>query len=137
MKSRTKFIKVETAAFNLTERVCQQPSLVKRIETEELIGCFLLYTVTCNKPLYLQPHSEAVLKQAIQSDTHFLSSKSVMDYSLLVGLDDGGKLFVVGIIGKQSQKLCGCSFFKDFYLISKGCFVEDDLSSDRNFFFKL
>jgi hypothetical protein len=39
--------------------------------------------------------------QAIQSDTQFLAGQSVMDYSLLVGLDETNKELVVGIIGQE------------------------------------
>lgn len=56
--------------------------------------------MTCDNPLYILPHSKAVLMQAIQSDTQFLAAQSVMDYSLLVGLDEQNKELVVGIIGE-------------------------------------
>lgn len=47
------------------------------------------------------PHSKLVLNAAIQNDTDFLSAQSVMDYSLLVGLDSENKEMVLGIIGKK------------------------------------
>ncbi|XP_075225146.1 1-phosphatidylinositol 3-phosphate 5-kinase fab1 isoform X2 [Lycorma delicatula] len=53
---------------------------------------------TCDSPLYIQPHAKTVLMQAIHQDTQFLASQSVMDYSLLVGLDEQRKELVVGII---------------------------------------
>lgn len=56
--------------------------------------------MSCDSPLYILPHSKAVLTAAIQNDTEFLSAQSVMDYSLLVGLDSENKELVVGIIGK-------------------------------------
>ena len=37
--------------------------------------------------------------KAIESDTQFLSSKFVMDYSLLCGFDQVNNEIVVGIIG--------------------------------------
>ena len=37
---------------------------------------------------------------AITNDTQFLSSHLVMDYSLLVGMDENTKELVVGIIGR-------------------------------------
>ena len=46
------------------------------------------------------PHAKSVLTQAIKRDTEFLTSQSVMDYSLLVGLDQNRKELVVGIIGE-------------------------------------
>jgi len=39
---------------------------------------------------------------AITNDSKFLASQMVMDYSLLVGLDDESNELVVGIIGKNS-----------------------------------
>lgn len=52
--------------------------------------------------MYIFPHSKAVLMDSISRDTEFLATHSVMDYSLLVGVDDSEKQFVVGIIGEGS-----------------------------------
>ncbi|XP_045464624.1 1-phosphatidylinositol 3-phosphate 5-kinase [Harmonia axyridis] len=57
-----------------------------------------LLKMTCDSPLYILPHSKAVLAAAIENDTDFLASQSVMDYSLLVGLDSEKKELVLGII---------------------------------------
>ncbi|EFA00380.1 1-phosphatidylinositol 3-phosphate 5-kinase [Tribolium castaneum] len=57
-----------------------------------------LLKMTCDAPLYILPHSKAVLTAAIQNDTEFLSAQSVMDYSLLVGLDSENRELVLGII---------------------------------------
>ncbi|XP_072386330.1 1-phosphatidylinositol 3-phosphate 5-kinase [Diabrotica undecimpunctata] len=57
-----------------------------------------LMKMTCDSPLYVLQHSKAVLINAIQNDTEFLSAQSVMDYSLLVGLDPDNKELVLGII---------------------------------------
>ncbi|CAH1155707.1 unnamed protein product [Phaedon cochleariae] len=57
-----------------------------------------LLKMTCDSPLYILPHSKSVLIAAIQNDTEFLSNRSVMDYSLLVGLDSENKELVLGII---------------------------------------
>ncbi|XP_069701423.1 1-phosphatidylinositol 3-phosphate 5-kinase isoform X2 [Periplaneta americana] len=57
-----------------------------------------LLNMTCDDPLYILPHSKTVLTQAINNDTQFLASQSVMDYSLLVGLDKERRELVVGII---------------------------------------
>ncbi|XP_036361555.1 1-phosphatidylinositol 3-phosphate 5-kinase isoform X2 [Octopus sinensis] len=54
--------------------------------------------VSVDSPLYIRPHSKAVLAQAIDSDSKFLASNFIMDYSLLVGQDDQMKELVVGII---------------------------------------
>ena len=62
--------------------------------------------MTCDDPLYIMSHSKTVLSQAISSDTQFLASQSVMDYSLLVGLDKERRELVVGIIGMYCMH-CG------------------------------
>lgn len=51
-----------------------------------------------DNPLYIRSHSKAVLKLSIHSDSHFLSSHLIIDYSLLVGRDDTTDELVVGII---------------------------------------
>ncbi len=58
-----------------------------------------LFLVSVDHPLYIRPHSKTVLTLAITNDTQFLSSHLVMDYSLLVGMDESRKELVVGIIG--------------------------------------
>jgi 1-phosphatidylinositol-3-phosphate 5-kinase len=59
--------------------------------------------VYCDSPLYVFPHCKKVLTLAIERDTQFLASQGVMDYSLLVGLDEQSKELVFGIIGKHSN----------------------------------
>lgn len=54
-----------------------------------------------DNPLYIRSHSKAVLRASIRSDSHFLSSHLIIDYSLLVGRDDTSNELVVGIIGKS------------------------------------
>ncbi|CAI5455621.1 unnamed protein product [Caenorhabditis angaria] len=51
-----------------------------------------------NQQLYVLPHSKAALNQAISNDSHFLSSQSIMDYSLLVGVDDDNGELILGIV---------------------------------------
>ena len=51
-------------------------------------------------PVYIWPHSKAVLMQAILADTQFLANNSIMDYSLLAALDEENGELVVGIIGE-------------------------------------
>ena len=55
----------------------------------------------CESPLFIRPHSKVVLSKAIHNDSEFLANHSVMDYSLLVGIDEVNFELVVGIIGKQ------------------------------------
>ncbi|KFB47996.1 AGAP005216-PA-like protein [Anopheles sinensis] len=49
-------------------------------------------------PLYILSHSKTVLKEAITRDACFLERNEVMDYSLLVGLENSEKNLVIGII---------------------------------------
>ncbi|XP_056392849.1 1-phosphatidylinositol 3-phosphate 5-kinase isoform X2 [Hyla sarda] len=51
-----------------------------------------------DNPLYIRSHSKSVLRASIHSDSHFLSSHLIIDYSLLVGRDDTTDELVVGII---------------------------------------
>ncbi|ELU02982.1 hypothetical protein CAPTEDRAFT_176607 [Capitella teleta] len=69
----------------------------KRVEDLVLLDENLL-KLSVDSPLYLRPHSKVVLNSAIMADTDFLSQHLVMDYSLLVGLDEDSKELVVGII---------------------------------------
>ncbi|XP_055575230.1 1-phosphatidylinositol 3-phosphate 5-kinase isoform X1 [Falco cherrug] len=51
-----------------------------------------------DNPLYIRCHCKAVLRASIHSDSQFLSSHLIIDYSLLVGRDDTNNELVVGII---------------------------------------
>ncbi|XP_011640155.1 1-phosphatidylinositol 3-phosphate 5-kinase isoform X2 [Pogonomyrmex barbatus] len=57
-----------------------------------------LLNMSCDSPLYIRSHSKAVLNRAIEQDTKFLADNSVMDYSLLVGLEPSSDELVLGII---------------------------------------
>ncbi|KAK0041710.1 1-phosphatidylinositol 3-phosphate 5-kinase [Biomphalaria pfeifferi] len=70
----------------------------KRAEEELVLLDENLLKSSVESPLYLRPHSKYVLKSAITSDSTFLSSNLVMDYSLLVGVDETTQEMVVGII---------------------------------------
>ena len=64
--------------------------------------CLKVHTVyvSCSySPVYVYPHSKAVLMRAIQEDTQFLAQNAIMDYSLLTCIDDQTGELVVGIIG--------------------------------------
>ena len=69
----------------------------KRVEDLVLLDENLLKE-SIHSPLYVRPHSKAVLTSAITRDTQFLADHSVMDYSLLVGCDDSTNELVIGII---------------------------------------
>lgn len=57
--------------------------------------------MSCDSPLYIRPHSKVILNEAIEQDTKFLAANSVMDYSLLVGLEPNSEELVLGIIGNS------------------------------------
>ncbi|XP_067633023.1 putative 1-phosphatidylinositol 3-phosphate 5-kinase isoform X2 [Eurosta solidaginis] len=57
-----------------------------------------LVQMSWSKPLYILSHSKSVLKDAINRDSNFLEKNQVMDYSLLVGLDNKNSVLVLGII---------------------------------------
>lgn len=49
-------------------------------------------------PFHLREHGKRILRGAIWNDTKFLQSVNVMDYSLLVGVDDDTKELVLGVV---------------------------------------
>ncbi|VDM98122.1 unnamed protein product [Thelazia callipaeda] len=51
-----------------------------------------------NNQLYVHPHSKAALNMAISNDSHFLSAQHIMDYSLLVGVDERNNELILGIV---------------------------------------
>ncbi|XP_037080111.1 1-phosphatidylinositol 3-phosphate 5-kinase-like [Pollicipes pollicipes] len=57
-----------------------------------------MVTLLSENPLYVRPHAKRILMEAISRDTFFLQTCQVMDYSLLVGMDDAQRCLVVGII---------------------------------------
>ena len=64
-----------------------------------LTNVFFPLTGTFMNPLCVRDKAKALLTTAIWNDTLFLSSLSVMDYSLVVGYDNKNNCLVVGIIG--------------------------------------
>ncbi|KAI4357676.1 hypothetical protein L6164_001610 [Bauhinia variegata] len=55
------------------------------------------------KPIFLGSKAKRSLERAVWNDTSFLASVDVMDYSLLVGVDDEKKELVLGIIDFMRQ----------------------------------
>ncbi|KAI9482651.1 MAG: hypothetical protein EXX96DRAFT_615661 [Benjaminiella poitrasii] len=49
-------------------------------------------------PLFIRAHSKEILRSSLHNDTLFLSTRNVMDYSLLVGIDEERHELVVGIV---------------------------------------
>lgn len=49
-------------------------------------------------PFYLREHTKRILRGALWNDSKFLSELNVMDYSLVVGVDEQESELVVGIV---------------------------------------
>ncbi|EWC44660.1 hypothetical protein DRE_06556 [Drechslerella stenobrocha 248] len=49
-------------------------------------------------PLFVREHSKKLLRASLWNDTLFLERNQVMDYSLMVGIDDKRKELVIGLI---------------------------------------
>ena len=49
-------------------------------------------------PLFAREHSKKLLRASVWNDTLFLSRQNVMDYSLMIAIDENRKELVVGII---------------------------------------
>lgn len=49
-------------------------------------------------PLFTREHSKKLLRGSVHNDTLFLARQNVMDYSLMLGIDEGKQELVVGII---------------------------------------
>ncbi|XP_073135211.1 putative 1-phosphatidylinositol-3-phosphate 5-kinase FAB1C [Henckelia pumila] len=62
----------------------------------------LLETLRTN-PLFLGSKAKRILERAVWNDTSFLASIDVMDYSLLMGIDEDRNELVVGIIDFMRQ----------------------------------
>ncbi|KAK4430292.1 putative 1-phosphatidylinositol-3-phosphate 5-kinase FAB1C [Sesamum alatum] len=67
-----------------------------------LLDMNLLETLTTN-PIFLGSKAKRSLERAVWNDTSFLASMDVMDYSLLVGVDEERKELVLGIIDYMRQ----------------------------------
>ena len=65
-----------------------------------LLKPFFSSLVIRESPIFFRPHSKAILSRAIHNDTEFLAQQMVMDYSLLVGIDEARSELVTGIIGE-------------------------------------
>ncbi|KIO23123.1 hypothetical protein M407DRAFT_27362 [Tulasnella calospora MUT 4182] len=48
--------------------------------------------------LLVEPHSKAILKEAIHNDAEFLAKSNIMDYSLLLGLDKDRRQIACGLV---------------------------------------
>ncbi|XP_078492438.1 1-phosphatidylinositol 3-phosphate 5-kinase isoform X2 [Ciona intestinalis] len=57
-----------------------------------------LLSIMKDHPLYVHQHTKVIIKKALHHDSSFLARHLIIDYSLLVGIDDERKEIVVGII---------------------------------------
>jgi 1-phosphatidylinositol-3-phosphate 5-kinase len=55
-----------------------------------------------SNPVFVNEEAKSSLGMTIWNDTLFLSSLNVMDYSLVVGMDEEHNELVVGVIGAFS-----------------------------------
>lgn len=69
-----------------------------------LTTSFISFVVIFQSPLFIRAHSKDILRSSLHNDTLFLSGRNVMDYSLLVGIDEEREELIVGIVGKATQK---------------------------------
>jgi 1-phosphatidylinositol-3-phosphate 5-kinase len=51
-----------------------------------------------NSPLFAREHSKKLLRASVWNDTLFLARQNVMDYSLMIAVDESRKELVVGIV---------------------------------------
>ncbi|MCD7450593.1 hypothetical protein HAX54_007389 [Datura stramonium] len=75
---------------------------VKTGANNVLLDMNLLETLR-TKPIFLGSKAKRSLERAVWNDTSFLASVDVMDYSLLVGVDEERKELVLGIIDFMRQ----------------------------------
>nr|CAB3264883.1 1-phosphatidylinositol 3-phosphate 5-kinase-like [Phallusia mammillata] len=74
------------------------PGSTSNIRNNQVLLDENLLTIMRDHPLYIHEHTKLLIKKAITDDAHFLSSHEIIDYSLLVGIDEDRKEIVVGII---------------------------------------
>jgi 1-phosphatidylinositol-3-phosphate 5-kinase len=69
-----------------------------RISLNVCLGSLLLIIVIYESPLFVGQHSKRILRHSLWNDTLFLAKMNVMDYSLVIGIDEEHKDLVLGII---------------------------------------
>ena len=67
------------------------------------------FIVIYESPLFLREHAKQMLRTSLWNDTLFLAKMNVMDYSLVIGVDDSAKELVVGIVGRIFYSICAYS----------------------------
>jgi len=58
-----------------------------------------LMSVIYESPLFVGQYSKRILRHSLWNDTLFLAKMNVMDYSLVIGIDEESQDLILGIIG--------------------------------------
>jgi 1-phosphatidylinositol-3-phosphate 5-kinase len=56
-------------------------------------------SVIYESPLFVGQYSKRILRHSLWNDTLFLAKMNVMDYSLVIGIDEESQDLILGIIG--------------------------------------
>lgn len=90
---------------NISQRFDLKGSMRNRLvatnnpdDTEHVLMDENLLRISSDNPLLIHARSKLILNEAIDNDSKFLTSISIMDYSLLVGVDKENQELVLGII---------------------------------------
>jgi hypothetical protein len=65
--------------------------------------CVRMCVDTDGYPLPLTDVSKSLLRMSVFNDTLFLSNLEIVDYSIIVGLDNRSQKLIVGIIGQTAR----------------------------------
>lgn len=80
----------------LDENLVESKSRFFSLQRVSLIPCKAAHF----SPFYLQESSKRIFRGALYNDSKFLSDINVMDYSLVVGVDNETHELVAGIVGR-------------------------------------
>jgi 1-phosphatidylinositol-3-phosphate 5-kinase len=73
-------------------------------------------SVIYESPLFVGQHSKRVLRHSLWNDTLFLAKMNVMDYSLVIGIDEEHRDLILGIIGTDISNHSNKRFHSYVYL---------------------
>lgn len=85
-------------------------------------------------PLFVREHSKKILRASLWNDTLFLEQNQVMDYSLMVGIDDQKNELVIGLIGKNLFHSHHCVGFR-IVRIGADMFLPNNVDCVRTYTF--
>ena len=75
-----------------------------------------LISVIYESPLCVGQHSKRILRHSLWNDTLFLAKMNVMDYSLVIGIDEEQRDLILGIIGTYISERPNQRFHPYFYV---------------------